>query len=132
MKTDQHVSVTRGDSERVVIPIADGDTDGWISDLSTMVIRYEITTGDGSGTAVISKTDSDAAITIEKAGDINSTALDDTGVPDTADVIVVDLAGSETTTFDEYRYYHECELEDPNGIVKTVLKGQVAVESSAT
>lgn len=132
MKTDQHVSVTRGDSERVVIPIADGDTDGWISDLSTMVIRYEITTGDGSGTAVISKTDSDAAITIEKAGDINSTALDDTGVPDTADVIVVDLAGSETATFDEYRYYHECELEDPNGIVKTVLKGQVAVESSAT
>lgn len=132
MRTGSDIMITRGDDEQVVVPIEDGDAGGWIEDLTGRTIRYKITTRRGDGDTTLSLTDADSEITIETAGSIGSAELERTGIPDTADVVLVGLDQSTTDTLSETKYYHECETEDSNGVSQTVMRGQITVQSSLT
>lgn len=127
-----HISVVQGDDESILIPIEDGDAGGWIEDFSGMSITYLITTDRGGGTNEIEKTEGDSAISTPLASNIDSQALSDTGVPDSAEVIQIDLSETDTESLSASLYYHECEIEDTLGTTQTVMRGQVEVERSST
>lgn len=129
MNTDADITLTRGDDERVVIPVEDGDSGGY-RDLTGVDVTYQITTARGSGTVEHELTSADSAVSIVEAGTIDSTALSE--LSDTTDVIDIDLAASVTSELTEHRYAHECELTDADGRTTTVMQGDVYVSDSST
>ena len=134
------IETIRGDSRIVGIPVFDADlneyrltgvdqtTNPTLDDVDQ--IDYLVTEAAGSDTSLIHKTDSDTAVEIVPASDINSVAFDD--LPTDAAVIQVKLEASDTQDLAATTLRHECQLTDIDGNVTTIMRGDFDVVESAT
>jgi hypothetical protein len=134
------IETIRGDSRIVGIPVFDADLDEYrltgvdqttnptLADVDQ--IDYLVTEEPSSETSLIHKTDSDSAVTIVAADDINSVAFTD--IPADAAVIQVKLEASDTQDLAATTLWHECQLTDINGNVTTIMRGDFEVVESAT
>ena len=134
------IETIRGDSRIVGIPVFDADlneyrltgvdqtTNPTLDDVDQ--IDYLVTEAAGSDTSLIHKTDSDTAVEIVPASDINSVAFDD--IPSDAAVIQVKLEASDTRDLAATTLRHECQLTDIDGNVTTIMRGDFDVVESAT
>jgi len=136
-RSNQHITVTQDDSRIIGIPIADGDTsDDWINPNSANDILYKITDRSGGGNDLVSLTTADSSLTVVAAEDAISvseskpTALDD--VPDSQNIVRVELSPTDTAALPDGQLHHECEIQGLNNSESTVMTGTVQVNRSST
>lgn len=140
MNSSASLEIIQGDSERLIIPIKDADSQDWIFSLSDFNLLYRVTENRGGGRAVIDITDTDTEVTVEEAGEIavrDAGTFDDSqlggyDIPSDYDVFVITLSPSDTNQLTEYTYYHECQVTDTKGHEKTVFQGKVTIKESST
>ena len=131
MNTDADITLTRGDSRDIVVPVWDDDHDAWY-DPSNDAIDYVMTDQPLGGDRVIELSESDAQVTVVQVADVDSNVLDDLDITDTDYVIVVELTPSDTRDLAAGQNYHELQLVDSNGATATVFGGNVEVRPSVT
>ena len=140
MNSSASLEIIQGDSERLIIPIKDADSQDWIFNLKDFNLVYKVTENRGGGKEVINITDTDTEVTVEEAGQISvrdAETFDDSklgkyNIPSDYDVFVITLSPSDTNSLTEYTYYHECQVTDTKGHKKTVFQGKVTITESST
>ena len=131
MNTDAHITLTRGDSRDIVVPVWDDDHDVWY-DPSNDAIDYVMTDQPRGGSPVIELSEADAEVSVVQVANVDSNVLDDLDITDTDYVVVVELTPSLTRDLTPGRNYHELQLVDANGVTATVFAGNVEVRPSVT
>lgn len=127
MNNDANAVIQQGDDDTIVAPIKDADdpSNAFLSDLSVYDFNYSLTDRKTDGSIILDE--GDVNVTFNTASNINSQDLDDTGVTDTDDVVLIEFSGSNTASLDAGTYWHELELDD-GSTVQTVFRGKVTIE----
>lgn len=130
VNTDANVVIQQGDDDTIVVPIKDIDNPGvdFIQDLSAYTFAYSLTDRKAGGTVVLDE--NDVSVTTDQALNVASEELDDTGVGDTDDVVLIAFDGADTAGLDNNIYWHELEATDGSGTTQTVFRGRVTVETT--
>lgn len=127
MNTDADVTLQSGDDDTIVTPIKDIDdpNQDWVSDLSSHTFEYDVRDRKLGGSVVLDE--NDLTITTDQAQNIVSEDLDQTGVGDTDDVVLIKFTTSDTDTLSG-TYWHKLKATDGSGTTQTVFRGRVTIE----
>jgi len=129
-----NLTLQQGDTERLIIPVLDGDDPNTTFESGFSADEVEFAVVDsGTGTATV--TTADVRIAVEQFGDVKLGAgsfesIDQ--IPDTQDVLVITLPATETAQLlPASCFSYQVRLaEDPTGAVVSVLTGTVSVDGS--
>jgi len=127
------ITTIRGDSTVIATPIFDTDRDRYRSETelnSITDIKYVVADSVSADNIRITKTLSDAAVTVKSVLDIDSVKFD--GFEDTDGIIEVQLSATETEPLSVDTLWHEMQIIDGNGNTATVMRGDFTVLASAT
>jgi len=127
------ITTIRGDSTVIATPIFDTDRERYRSETelnSITDIEYLVADTASGDNIRITKTLSDAAVTVKSVSDIDSVKFD--GFEDTVGIIEVQLSATETESLSTDTLWHEMQIIDGNGNTATVMRGDFEVLESAT
>jgi len=134
------ISIFRGDSRIVAIPVFDADLDEYrktgVSQATNPTlddvdeVDYVVSDNAARDTTYIEKDLSDSDVEIVQAQTINDVDFD--SIPNEAAVVRVKLNVSDTQPLPIESLRHECQLTDINGDVTTIMTGAFELSESAT
>jgi hypothetical protein len=126
---EQDITLRRGDSEVVVIPIFSGDpADDIFLDPSNFAIDYRLATSFDEQSVVFEVTDSDSAVQVKP---FSQTGARDGEIPNTQEVVEVTIDPATTADLTAQSLVQEAQIRDPSaGVQTTVLQGEVTLEDS--
>lgn len=160
MLTDSNITITQGDSMRVVVPVRDGNLS--VSRTETITGEATVTTVDGDQVTVEVSDQVEVDETVYRNLDdvrvdyVIAEAFDkstiqyqaaeqdvsvlpfgdlkatDPDVPDDQPVAVIDIPRTETAALSPGEYVHECQIVDQRDREATVMQGTVLVQETAT
>jgi len=136
------IETTRGDSRIVGIPVFDADLDEYrltgvdqttnptLDDVDEIQYQVSDQPDEADNQIYFTKTDSDSAVSIVAASDIDSVDFND--IPSDAAIIRIKLDPPDTKDLPVADLWHECQLTDINGDVTTIMRGAFVVIESLT
>jgi len=127
------ITTIRGDSRVVAAPVFDNEldrfrTEGELSSLTA--IEYQVSDTPAGTNAYITKSDTDAAVSVVSASDIPSVEFGE--LDSTVGIIRVKLAPTDTEQLPAETLWHEIQIIDDAGNTITVVRGDFDVLESAT
>ena len=136
------ITIQQGDSQKVVIPVLDGDDPDaeFYPDIGSVTVEFSIAESLDASTALWVAPDGQISIDTFDSVKLGSEDFDFAGadadgvtIPDTQEVVIVDIPSSETATFSadtDLRY--QCRFTDPNFSDRrlTPVKGSISVQGA--
>jgi hypothetical protein len=126
---EQDITLRRGDSEVIVIPIFSGNpADDIFLTPSNFSVDYRIATGFDEASVVFSLDDSDSELSFKPFSQTGARSSD---IPNSQEVVEVTIPPAQTTDFSQDELVHEAQIRDSaTGTQTTVMQGQIALEDS--
>jgi len=136
------IETIRGDSRIVGIPVFDADLDEYrltgvdqttnptLDDVDEIQYQVSDQPDEADNQIYFTKTDSDSAVSIVAASDIDSVDFND--IPSDAAIIRIKLDPPDTKDLPVADLWHEYQLTDINGDVTTIMRGAFVVIESLT
>ena len=127
------ITTIRGDTRVVAAPVFDDEldrfrTEGELDVIDT--IEYKVSDSPEDETTHIEKSDTDAAVSVVSASDINSVAFDD--LDSTVGIIRIKLEPTDTESLPAETLRHEIQIVDDESNTVTVVRGDFDVLESST
>jgi rRNA maturation endonuclease Nob1 len=126
---EQDITLRRGDSEVIVIPIFSGDpADDIFLTPSNFSVDYRLATAFDESSVVFEVNDSDSAV---KFKPFSQTGARSAEIPNTQEVVEVTIDAATTADLTAQSLVQEAQLRDSNaGVQTTVMQGEVSLEDS--